>query len=171
MKISIKNIVKIFLPYGIVVLREKYNTYKNIYKNKDHVFDMIISVGIACRPAYYLQKHGQRFYANPLDWMMYSLDTLIHLYKTKFTDFFIEFVEDKHKSLENNCHWFIDSKNNIASMHYEEINDTFRKIMKNRFNKINKALLNSKKICFFSSRNDDMSVFFDFLKEMCNIYP
>jgi hypothetical protein len=131
-------------------------------------------VGSACRTAYYLKKHGLRFCANPLDWMMsYSLDTVIHLYKTGFHDFFIDLAEDKQKSLEYNCRWYSDCKNDIISIHYNDIkdnNETFRKRMMNRFKKNNRALLNANTICFISCRNEDIDVMKKFLKEMGEIY-
>ncbi|MDR1507121.1 MAG: papain-like cysteine peptidase, partial [Treponema sp.] len=164
MKIHLRNIVKAFMPYGLIILHRKYNDYKKIYKKeniqKGFVFDIIISVGQACRTAHYLKKHGLRFCANPLDWMTsYSLDTVIHLYKTRFNDFFMDIVEDKQKSLEHNCHWYIDCKNNIVSMHYDDIEDnnkSFREKMENRFEKINQVLLNANTICFISCRNENI---------------
>jgi len=138
-------------------------------KNKEFVFDAIFSVGLTCRPAYYLQKHELRFYANPLDWMMsYSLDTVIHLYKTKFNDFFVDFVEDKQKT-----DWFVDIKNNIISMHYDDVggnNDAFRGKMTKRFERINEKLIKSNKICFISNRNEPVNNFYTFLKEMSAMY-
>ncbi|MDR0382433.1 MAG: papain-like cysteine peptidase, partial [Spirochaetaceae bacterium] len=178
MKIHPKKIIKAILPYGIIVLHKKYNEYRKLYKktavNEKNVFDIILSVGVACRATHYLKKHGLRLCANPLDWMMsYSLETVVHLYKTKFDDFFIDFVKDKEKSLEHNCHWYIDRKNKIVSMHYDNVeNDSamFRKMMKNRFEKINKLLLSANKICFISHRNDDINVLKDFLNEMGKLY-
>jgi hypothetical protein len=141
---------------------------------KEFVFDIILSVGAACKTAHYLKRHGLRFCANPLDWMMsYSLDTVIHLYKTGFNDFFMDFVDDKQKSLEHNCHWYTDSRNNIISMHYDDIekdNETFRAKMKNRFEKINQSLLNANSICFISCRNEDINIFKEFLKEIGKMY-
>ena len=166
---SLKKILKMFLPHGIIVMHRKYIDYKKKYKNKGFVFDVIFSVGSDCKPAYYLQKYGLRFYANPLDWMTdYSLDTVVHLYQTKFNDFFTDYVEDKQKS-----HQFIDIKNNIISIHYEDIgnnNRAFREKMKNRFGKMNKRLLRANKICFISSRNEDIENFSNFLKEIGSIY-
>jgi hypothetical protein len=175
----LKNVIKFFLPNVIIVLYRQYNKFlkhkkKNQNIQKKFIFDIILSVGDACRPAYYLKKHDLRFYANPLDWMMsYSLDTVIHLYKTKFNDFFVDFVEDKQKSLEYNCHWYIDNKNNIISMHYKDIesnNRMFRDKMVARFDKINNILLNANKICFISNRSESIDVYKSFLEKMSKIY-
>jgi len=172
MKRSLKKKMKMFLPYGIIVLQKKYQNYKNKHKDtkgKEYVFDVIFSIGPACRPAHYLKKHELRFCANPLDWMMsYSLDTVIHLYQSKFNDFFIDFVKDQQKS-----HWFIDIENNVTSIHYADVgngNKAFNKIMKNRFKKVNKKLIKADKICFISNRNENLNFYSDFLKKMGNIY-
>ena len=56
--------------------------------------DGIFSIGDNCRPAHYLREHKLRTKAAPLDWMMkYSLDTVLHLFETKFTDFFVNIKE------------------------------------------------------------------------------
>jgi hypothetical protein len=156
-----RNVVKFFLPYGIIVLYRQYKEYLKCTKTqKELIFDIILSVGIACRPAHYLKKHNLRICANPLDWMMsYSLDTVIHLYKTKFNDFFVNFVEDKQKSSEYNCLWYIDNKNNIISMHYNDLesdNKMFRDKMATRFKKINSILSDANKICFISNRSENI---------------
>lgn len=178
MKIHLKKIIKTILPYGIIVLHKKYSEYRKYYKKsniqKENIFDIILSVGGACRPAYYLKKHGLRLCANPLDWMMsYSLDTVVHLYRTKFDDFFMDFTEDNEKSLEHNCHWYVDNRNKIISMHYDNVkneNEIFRKMMRDRFEKINKLLLSANRICFISCRNDDINILKNFLIEMGKLY-
>lgn len=157
-----------FLPYGIVALKEKHKEYK-VKKKNEYVFDVIFSLGNACRPAYHLQKHQLRFCANPLDWVMsYSLDNAAHLYQTKFNDFFLDYVEVPDKK-----DWFTDIKNNVTSIHYSEIgidNKAFNIKMKNRFEIANKSLIKADKIGFFCNRNDDHIAFFDFLKKMGDIY-
>ena len=141
---------------------------------KEFVFDIILSVGGMCRPAHYLKKHSLRCYAHPLDWMAdYSLDTVIRLYKTGFSDFFTDFVEDKQKSLQNNTRCFFDNRNDIVAVHYYNIesdNKAFREKMKNRFEKINNILSTANKICFISNRNEDVELLKKFLKEMGGIY-
>lgn len=169
MKKKLKKILKMFLPYGFIVLQKKYKKHKG-NERKEYLFDAIFSIGGACRPANYLKQHDLRLCANPLDWMMkYSLDTVIHLYQSKFNDFFIDFIEDKKKN-----HWFIDVKNNITSIHYEEIgfdNKKFNRKMKKRFITVNKILLKANNICFISQRNENLNTFSDFLKKMEYLYP
>jgi hypothetical protein len=174
MKTFARNIIKAILPYGVIILHRKYKDYVKLYKHntikKEFVFDICLSVGSACRPAHYLKKHGLRFCASPLDWMMrYSLDTVIYLYKTGFNDFFMSFIKDEEKGRD----WYIDNKNNITSIHYGDIgnnSEAFRKMMKDRFKKINRMLLNAKNICFISNRNENIIVFERFLKDISGIY-
>ena len=141
---------------------------------KGGTFDIILSVGKACRSSHYLREHDLMFCANPLSWMtINSLDSVIHLYKTEFSDFFVDFVKDEQRSLEQNCSCFIDIKNNIETMHYEilGINHTeFRAKMVARFQKINRILLHANKICFISSRIESIDVFKIFLEKMAELY-
>ncbi|MCI9846581.1 DUF1796 family putative cysteine peptidase [Flavobacterium pectinovorum] len=167
-----KKIFKMFLPNRLFVLIRNYKNYKikqEGRKQKEYEFDIIFSLGNSCRPAYYLRKHKLRIYANPLDWMMvYSLETVVNLYQSKFNDFFINFSEHKQKP-----NWFTDVKNNITSVHYPEIkydNKTFNKRMKKRFNKVNQKLKKANKICFLSQRNEKQTNFIDFLTKIGNLY-
>jgi hypothetical protein len=106
--------------------------------------------------------------------MSYSLDTTIHLYKSRFTDFFADFEKDEKMALKyNSPYWYVDRKNNIISQHYPDIennNIEFRKRMRRRFERIEKVLLKAEKICFISCRNDDISVFYHFLYIFSEMY-
>jgi hypothetical protein len=123
--------MKAFVPYGLVVLCRKYNDYRKYCKknvSNEFVFDIILSTGIACRTAYYLKKHGLRPFSNPLDWMMsYSLDATIHLYKSRFTDFFEDFEKDEKMALKHNSpYWYVDRKNNIRVVRKLQFSNNFR---------------------------------------------
>jgi hypothetical protein len=169
----ITKIVSMVLPYGIVLLRRKYLDYQMKYNHragKEYVFDVIFSAGVDCRPAHYLQKHHLRLCANPLDWMMsYSLDTVFHLYQSKFEDFFVDVKAD-----QQNEQWFIDVKNDIISIHYPEVGSdgqAFTQKMKNRFDQVNERLTRAGKICFVSNRKEDPDVLSFFLQQMSTLYP
>jgi len=168
--------MKINKPFIFI---KKYKTYLE-YKNKEitedgYFFDLIISNGEACRPAYYLKQHFLRTEANPLDWMMsYSLETSLNLYKTEFRDFFKNYTEDKEKSAKGNYNWYSDDKNKIISIHYKEIGEDniyFRQKMQDRFKKLNSNILSSNHICFISDRTDNYESFEYFLKNIATIYP
>ena len=168
----LSNVIKRILPYGIIILFRRCKAYLNFTKKNRH-FDIILSVGAECRPAYYLKKYDLRVCKNPLDWMSCSLDTVVHLHRTKFNDFFVDFVEDKQRSLEMNNPCYIDIKNNILAIHEAETgrnNREFRKKTADRFEILNSILLNANKICFISARNESMDVFKNFLKSMAEQY-
>jgi len=168
LKKSLKKSLKMFLPYGIVALQEKHKDYR-VKKEKEYVFDVIFSLGNACRPAYHLQKNQLRFFANPLDWVTsYTLDTAVYMYQSEFNDFYIDFEEDSIKK-----GWFNDVKNNFTTLHYPEIgidNKAFNLKMKKRFEKVNKHLIKANKIGFICNRNDNHIAFSDFLKKMSEMY-
>jgi len=172
----IKKAVKLILPYGIVRLYREYKNFKNTPTSdiSKKGFDIILSVGIACRPAYHLTKCGLRYCSSPLDWMMsYSLKTIVHLFETKFDDFFGEFVKWRSSSGFQNGH-FMDKRNNIVSLHYPYLaddNTRFKEMMQNRFYKIDYILRHSKHIAFISNRGEDISKFEQFLLSMNTLYP
>ena len=75
-------------------------------------YDLFMSVGIDCRPAIQLKRAGLRKKSFPLDWQMrYSLDTVIHLFQTKFEDFFVDIEEDIEREGSNNNRWVVDTNN------------------------------------------------------------
>ena len=169
---KVLNIVKFFIPHGLVELNRQRIRYNKIQKenlNKEHHFDVILSVGNACRPAFYLKKHGLRIFANPLDWMMsYKLDTVVQLFQSKFSDFFIDVKKD-----ERIKDGFVDVKNNVTSMHYPSIgkNKTaFNQRMRRRFKRLDKKLRKCNNICFISGRKMDRKKLIKFLTEMGTIY-
>lgn len=80
-------------------------------------YDLFLPIGDTCRPAYHLKMNDLRSQAYPLDWQKgYSLETVIHLFKTGFEDFFDDIVEEED-GLERDCRRVRDVKNNIISLH------------------------------------------------------
>lgn len=141
----------------------------------------IFSVGQYCRAAYQIQKNGKRFQSSPLDWIKdYSLDTCLHLFQTKFSDFF-EFIKEDGCCEGNRRVW--DTKNHILSIHYFPINAPlqeehvkFRKIMLNRANKVDKILSDSESIALvmhqdYMPSEEETNKQIDFLKKFSEIYP
>lgn len=139
--------------------------------------DLIFSIGIACRPAYHLQRVGFRQFASPLDWQRdYSLDTIIHLFKTSFADFFTEIREDlEYPGFHRRV---FDTKNNICSVHHfermvdiYENQEEFQKMMKNRFFRLDQAICKSSTIAIICNREEQEDSFVKFLKEFALLYP
>lgn len=139
--------------------------------------DIILSLGIACRPAEQLRINKLRFLSSPLDWMMsYSLETAAHLFKTKFETFF------QYKSIiPDNLYFYHvkDITNNIHSIHHfpldKDIEDfyetTFRQKMLCRFSFINKFINNSRHVIFIFNRQEEIQNITSALKQFGEIYP
>ena len=53
--------------------------------------DLVLSAGPACRPAQQIKAAGLRFTSAPMDWMeLYPLSAFLHIFATKYEDFFTE---------------------------------------------------------------------------------
>lgn len=146
------------------------------------------SIGQNCKTAFHIQRHDKRFQASPLDWMRdYSLDVCLHLFKTKFQDFFEEIEErgiyynNDRKIYEKHVK---DVKNSILSVHHfsskaplNKEHQKFRKMMLNRANKVDNILNQSESIALvYSQENKNYSMpsnekFIEFLKSFAEIYP
>lgn len=139
--------------------------------------DMIFSVGRACRPAYHLQKYNFRAFASPFDWQMaYSLETVLHLFVTGFSDFFKEIEEDESYPGAYKKVW--DTKNKICSVHFferdKDIYDSqvvFREIMKKRFDRLDKRIRKSNTIAMICNRDEEEEVLVEFLQKFGKVYP
>lgn len=144
------------------------------------------SIGQTCRPAYHIQRHGKRFQASPLDWMRdCSLDTCIHLFKTKFSDFFQEIKEFEPWPGEYRGRHVKDIRHGITSIHHflfenplnHEEHQKFRKMMLNRANKVDNILNQSESIALVYSQECKNSFMpsneklIEFLKSFSEIYP
>ncbi len=139
-------------------------------------YDIFLSGGPACRPAYYLQKLELRKAAYPLDWQMCDLDTGIHLYKTKFKDFFEEYKDTGkvHKGIRT----VIDTKNNITAMHHvkaepeiEVAVKEFRDLMIRRYENLNESLKKANSVCILMNQNVVLEKIKNYLQEFSKIYP
>jgi hypothetical protein len=110
----------------------------------------------------------------------YSLDTCLHLFETKFSDFFEEI---KERSSNDKLRDIIDTKNNILSIHHFSSNKPlseehirFRKLMAKRAEKIDKILNQSGSIALIYSQEQDVSPsnkekMINFIKGFNKIYP
>lgn len=143
------------------------------------VYDLYIPIGIACTPAIYLNDNDLRIRAYPLDWQMsYSLDTIIHLFKTSFNDFFREITEDSLNKGNGENRQVIDTKNSIISLHHFPLNKNlnegqkhFIETMTRRYEILLKQIKSSEKIALVSNRNDNIEKLKSFLIEFSSIFP
>ncbi len=140
--------------------------------------DCAVSVGPACRPAHWLRETHKRFQAFPFDWMMkYSLDTVNHCVKTKFSDFF-EDVEATGEIVGNE-RVVKDKKNNIVSIHHfsknmslEDGKKDVRDKMIRRGKKMDVILKKSQSIILVANRQkDSLDDFKKFIKNFSKMYP
>lgn len=140
----------------------------------DRQGDIIISLGIACRPAHWLRKANLRLFANPLDWMMrYSLQTVIELFQNNFEYFFQERKEHTDKKGAPHSRYVEDTKTGMIAMHsfpqdqsLDEFYPFFIKTMKKRFFRLSDKMKESKKIIFLSNRNEPIENIRHFLQTM-----
>ena len=148
------------------------NSNKNIL-----TVDLAISLGSACRPAHYLRENNLRRFSNPLDWMMlYSLETVVNLFKKDFSDFFLHKKEHPEKVHEN-LRYIEDTVNQIISIHSFPLNkeldvayENFSQIMAYRYNRLKKYMLSAEHVLFVSNRYEPVEDFENFLTEMQKMF-
>ena len=140
--------------------------------------DCAFSIGPACRPAQWLRKTKKRFQSSPLDWMMrYSLDTALHFFENKFSDFF-EDVEDTGEYSDDQ-RMVRDKKNGIVSMHHfnkklslGDAKSEVRNMMLRRAKEVDNILQNSDSIVLLCNRQkDSLSELKKFIQGFSKLYP
>lgn len=140
-------------------------------------FDLLLSVGPACRPAQQIKAAGLRFTAAPMDWMqLYSLDTFLHLFQTDFSDFFVDIAESDAPHGKNRR--VVDLRNNITSIHHfpasqslTEGQSAMRKTMLRRSKNIQKILKNARNIGLLCNRPDTPEELESFRAAFQKLYP
>lgn len=159
---------KFILPIDYEILSD--------YPNLDA--DAFISLGHACRAAYWLKKYSLRTCSLPFDWMMgYTLQTILKTFINGVTDWFIQYYEDYERIGRTN-RYVIDTLNNIISMHAFPTNKSVKEYMPEfkatfirRYERMKNLFLTKKKIVFICYRNDDISEFYFFLHTLNELYP
>lgn len=142
-------------------------------------FDLIFSIGPACRPAYHLKQNYLRLFACPLDWQMnYSLATCLHLFQTSFETFFENIYENPDQKGARDNRYIIDVQNSITSIHHFtsklpllEAQSEFRTTMKKRYSLLHLTILKSKMVGLICNRNDSLEELSYFLLHFGEIYP
>ncbi len=166
------------LQKTIFYIQHKFHTY--LAKNKCTIeADFIVSIGKSCRPAHYLRGAGLRTCANPLDWMMnYSLETVIMLWKKRFTTFFSNREDILDMPIIEGIKPVRDIDTKMISLHSfkECMRDDiayshFLMTMTKRFERMDAFIQKSETVVFFCARTEPMSTFKNFLLEISNIYP
>lgn len=148
---------------------------KQIYKDN---FGVIFSIGSACKPAYQLKCNYLRQFAAPLDYQMgYSLRTVLHLFQTKFEDFFLKIEEDFGGGATGKRK-VIDTANHIISLHHFPKEDTlelgqdrFREKMMQRYHRLDSAICKSPAFAMICDRSDEIEKLKQFLLDFSFLYP
>lgn len=139
-------------------------------------YDAYLPIGGDCTPAHYLKAHGLRTEAYPLDWMIFNAYSLIHLFRTGFSDFFSSIVEEK--SIEGNrCRHIRDTTNDILSMHHfpkeqgiSETLEEFHNKMRRRYLRLHSRLMNSASLLMLGYRQATEEQVKDTLLEFTDLY-
>jgi len=124
-----------------------------------------------------LNVNDLRVESYPLDWqMLYSLDTVIHLFKTGFNDFFVE-IEEDYGDAASNHRRIRDVANDITNIHHFSIDETIEKSqamflekMKERFERLDEKLMKAEKLFFLCNRKESIEDLQDFVIEFSRIY-
>lgn len=141
-------------------------------------FDFVMSVGPACRPAQQMKHAGLRTTAAPMDWMeLYPLSTVVHLFATRFSDFFTE-IKDITEGEARKNRRVADTKNTITSIHHFPMNKSLeagqkamRKTMLRRYRRIHRLFRKGKRFCFVCNRPDTPKELLAFMTGFRSVYP
>lgn len=151
-----------------------------IYNSDNYYFcDFLLPIGIHCRPAMQLRANNLRFFSSPLDWMgYYPLDTIIHLHKTNYTDFFDEYEVDKDLDGAKGMLRVTDTNNHILSIHFfrkdrdvDESQKELKTIMQRRADRLIEYLKNLNSIVLVAERTETKDEMINFLNSFSAIYP
>lgn len=143
-------------------------------------YDFFISIGPHCRPAINLRSNDLREFAAPLDWMgQYSLDTVLHLFREKFNDFFEEYkVDSENPKGAKGMLRVYDTRNHIRNIHHFPENMSldssypqFKDKMNARAERLEARLQSASRIVLVSEREESKSEMNAFLRSFSDIYP
>ena len=141
-------------------------------------YDIAISFGITCKPAFHLKQNGFRIFANPMDWQVCSMCDQINLYKNRFETFYSNYYEDINLRRHENFRAVIDSENNILSMHHirtelslEDGVEEFVSLMKKRFYRLEYFINQASSVLLVSDEKVTISNAKKVLKEFAKIFP
>ena len=139
--------------------------------------DAFISLGSACRPAFWLKKSGLRTCSLPFDYMMnYSLELVIKTLQSNLLNWFTDFTEEKKTIGLNRV--VKDNKTNMVSLHHfptsQSVNEylpIFNSIFNRRNNRFRRILSEYRNICFVMNRRDAVLDILKFIKKISDMYP
>lgn len=174
---SIKKLVSLAL--SVLIICGGVAAVENAHAKDSKIdADCVFSLGGACRPAQWLRKEKMRFQSCPLDWMMkYSLDTALHFFGNKFSDFFENAkatgeIIGSHRVVKDTKHEIVSMHHFSKNMSLESAKKEVRNTMLNRAKKVDEVFKKSDSIVFVCNRNKaSVEDFKKFLKGFDKIYP
>lgn len=142
-------------------------------------YDIVLSIGVSCKTAFYLKIFKLREFANPMDWVICSFYEQINLYENKFNDFFDNYDEITNENIgEKDYRKVYDKKNKILSMHHirkdiplDEAIKEFKELMIKRYNRLNQKLIDSYSILLVLDEHMDIMTVKELLIRFSKIYP
>jgi len=141
-------------------------------------YDLIFSIGPACRVAYYLELCHIRNKAYPFDWLGTDIDTILHLFKTDFADFFKEYTDQTAITWHaDNLRNVVDQNEIIAAHHIPlskplEIGVAeFKQLMLKRYTRLKNDLNDAQNIVMITYQELAREKLIYFLNEFAIVYP
>ena len=169
--------------FTIKLIKSELNIIKTekikFSKINPYEFDSVWSIGMHCRPAYYIEKYNLRFQAAPFDWMMkYSLQEIINQIKSKFENFFSNIEDITPKNSKSDHRMVKDKIGKTVSIHHfprnvsaENYKKTFRNMMIKRPNRMDSIIKSSKNIGFiYENKVNNLNEIINFGKQISQIY-
>ena len=163
----------------ISLLEKKYIIPSQRMQQLDSIAaEHFISLGPACRPAYWLKQAKLRHEALPFDWMMkYSLQYVIESIKTDCKEWFSSYKEDERKQ-GSRYRYVQDVRSGMVSMHgfpntgsVADYLPRFLETFQRRMSRFKRFLKSSKHLCFVCNRQETIQNFIRFAKELHALYP
>lgn len=156
----------------------KVSDFVKTHSKVKHI-DFMISLGPDCRPNINIQCNGFRYFSAPLDAVgTRSLKTTLHLYESKFADFFSRYEIVYDNKTTTNGFWVEDTINNAFSIHdfmkdmpVDESYRRFKEKIGRRAKRLDDMLKSANKIVLVAERLETKDEIIWFLKEFSNLYP
>ena len=152
--------------------------------DEQYVYDLYLSVGPTCQPSENLRRNFLRDFSAPLDWMgHYSLETVLHLFRTGYDDFFKEYKIDEEREgargdVMGNMRLVTDTLNGIDSIHhFPEFEDMdyahrmFSDKMSERAARLERRIRSAGSVALVTRRSETKEEMLSFLRAFHDIYP
>ncbi|MEA4858762.1 hypothetical protein [Solidesulfovibrio sp.] len=139
-------------------------------------YDIILSAGLACRPAISLKRNNLRLFSVPQEYMMrYGLDALAKLYETCFANFFVDIT---YEGAHSDKYWVKDNATEMVSIHHFPLSLSkargyvmFHETMRNRIARMYRMMYLAENMLFLSNRNESIESLAMFRDRINSVFP